>query len=253
MQATTIDDVLDILGTIVADTTARGDELGYFAALYRRVTLGVKRAIEDGEFDDGPGMSRFDARFANRYFAAYDAYRSGTACSRSWRLAFDRTRSGRLLILQDLLVGINAHINLDLGVVAGTTYRGAALAGFHDDFDHINTVVAAVLPRTRAVIEQYSPRLGELTALGGEDLALVLEFSVDVARDDAWNAARVVSVTPSGLLPVATETLDAKATLLGRIVADPIEPLASVVRHIRGAESTDVAAIITALDNLSNP
>ncbi|HEY5855921.1 MAG TPA: DUF5995 family protein [Aldersonia sp.] len=251
MQATTIDDVIDILDTIVADTTARGDELGYFAALYRQVTVEVKRAIERGEFDDNPGMSRFDARFANRYFAAYDAYRSGGALSRSWRLAFDRTRSGRLLIVADLLVGINAHINLDLGVVAGTTYRGAALARFHDDFDHINTVLVSLLPRARAVVERFSPRLGELTALGGDDLALVLEFSVDVARDDAWNAARVVSVTPSGLLPVATETLDRKATLLGRIVADPIEPLASVVRHVQEAESTDVAAIITALDAIA--
>ena len=138
-------------------------------------------------------------------------------------------------------------------MVAGTTYRGAALTGFHGDFDRINTVVAAVLPRARAVIEQFSPRLGELTALGGEDLALVLKFSIDVARDDAWNAARVVSVTPSGLLPVAAGTLDGKATLLGRIVADPIEPLASVVRRIRDDESKDVAAIITALDSLATP
>jgi len=252
-MATTIDEVLDTLATIVADTTARGDELGYFAALYRQVTLAVKAAIERGEFDDNPGMSRFDARFANRYFAAYEAYRSGGALSRSWRLALERTETGRLLILQDLLLGINAHINLDLGMVAGTTYRGAALAGFHHDFDHINTVIAAVLPRARAVIEQYSPRLGELTVLGGEDLARVLEFSIDVARDDAWNAARVVSVTPSSLLAVATETLDGKATLLGRIVADPIEPLASVVRRIREGESRDVAAIITALDSLPTP
>ncbi len=63
---------------------------GYFPALYRQVTLTVKQGIASGSFDDGPRMDRFDA--------------------------FQGTRSGQLIILQDLLVGINAHINLDLGV-----------------------------------------------------------------------------------------------------------------------------------------
>ena len=43
---------------------------------------------------------------------------------------------------------------------------------------------------------------------------------------------------------------DSKTKLLGRLVADPPEPVGTVVRRIRSAESTDVVAIITALDNL---
>ena len=86
--------------------------------------------------------------------------------------------------------------------------------------------------------------------LGGDDVALVLEFSVDAARDEAWRAATLVSLTPSEVRPFATTALDAKAKLLGRVVADPAEPLATVVRRIHRAESTDVAAIITALDEL---
>ena len=78
----------------------------------------------------------------------------------------------------------------------------------------------------------------------------MLEFSVDAARDDAWRAATLISLTPSEVRPFAAAALDAKAKLLGRVVADPAEPLATVVRRIRRAESTDVAAIITALDEL---
>ena len=75
MTATTIDDVLDALAAIVADTTARRDPLGYFPALYRRVTLRVKDGIAQGLFDDGTRMDRFDAAFASAYLHAYDKYR----------------------------------------------------------------------------------------------------------------------------------------------------------------------------------
>ena len=40
--ANTIDDVIGILDEIIADCRSRGDRLGYFAALYRQVTLKVK-------------------------------------------------------------------------------------------------------------------------------------------------------------------------------------------------------------------
>ncbi len=63
----------DILGTIVADTTATANPRGYFAALYRQVTLEVRRGITAGDFDDGARMSTFDAAFANRYFTAYES------------------------------------------------------------------------------------------------------------------------------------------------------------------------------------
>lgn len=253
MQATTIDDVLSILPGIVDDTRSRRDPLGYFAALYRQVTIEVKKGIDGGIFDDGPRMSRFDASFANAYLAAYETFNAGGRPSDAWRFAFERARSGTPIILQNLLLGINAHINLDLGVVTGTAFRGSGLSGFRADYDRLNAVLAALVPRVRAVVEGFSPRLGELTELGGPTAELALRFSVETARDDAWLAATVLSVTPRDFRGAAIDVLDGKAKLLGRIVADQPEPAATVVRHIRDAESTDVGAIITALDGIAQP
>src|SRR5258705_5299780 len=102
MQAANIDEVLAILDGILADCTAQADPMGYFPALYRQVTLKVKQGIEVGFFDDGPRLDRFDATFANRYFAAYAGFRAGAPISKCWQVAVHNTPSGEMISLQDL-------------------------------------------------------------------------------------------------------------------------------------------------------
>jgi len=65
--ARTIDEVIDQLDDIIALSIREQNRLGYFAALYRKVTAKVKEGIAEGRFDNGPRMERFDVTFANRY------------------------------------------------------------------------------------------------------------------------------------------------------------------------------------------
>jgi hypothetical protein len=250
MQAQGIDDVLQILDGIIADCKAKSDPLGYFPALYRQVTLQVKKGIATGFFDNGPRMDRFDALFANRYFAAYSTFQAGGKPTKSWQVAFQGMRSGQLIILQDLLVGINAHINLDLGVVAGETFPGSALQGFHDDFQKINDILGALINPVEAVVSRFSPLLGLLVKIGGKDAIEVLDFSMDAARDDAWLHAMLLSVQPSSAWPLTIQALDNKVAFLGRIVAQPSGLIEKAVELIRETESTDVPAIIDALNSI---
>ncbi|HEX4964663.1 MAG TPA: DUF5995 family protein [Thermoanaerobaculia bacterium] len=245
-----VNDVLQILDGIIADCKAKSDPLGYFAALYRQVTLKVKQGIAEGFFADGPRMDRFDALFANRYFTAYEAFRSGGQPTQSWQLAFDSTKSGNLIILQDLLVGINAHINLDLGVVTGETFQGAALQGFHGDFDRINTILSTLLPAVEATVGDFSPLLDILEKIGGKDAIEVLDFSLDAARDAAWLHAQIISPQPPSLWPLTVQAIDAKVKLLGRLIAQPRGMVAAAVGLIRDTESKDVPAIIDALNSI---
>jgi hypothetical protein len=62
----TIDDVIRRLDLVVDDASARGSRRGYFAALYRKVTNRVKRAIEEGDFEDGARMERLLTRLAEK-------------------------------------------------------------------------------------------------------------------------------------------------------------------------------------------
>jgi hypothetical protein len=253
MQANGIDDVLRILDGIIADCKAARDPLGYFPALYSQVTLKVKQGIAAGFFANGPRMDRFDALFANRYFTAYQAFRAGGTPSKSWQVAFQSTQSGQLIILQDLLVGINAHINLDLGVAAGENFQGQALQDFHGDFDKINDILAALIPPVEAVIGRFSPLLGILQKIGGKDAVEVLDFSMDAARDDAWLHAQLLSIQPPSMWPLTVKALDRKVSFLGRIIAQPVGIVANAVKLIRDTESKDVPAIIDALSSIVQP
>ena len=253
MQASNIDEVLILLDEILAECRAAADPLGYFPALYRQVTLKVKQGIEQGSFDDGPRMDRFDATFANRYLAAYSGYRAGTPISKCWQVAFDNTRSGKMIILQDLVLGINAHINLDLGVATGESFQGAALASFHGDFDKINQILAALIPTVEAVIGQFSPLIGLLEKVAGKDAMGALNFSLDAARDDAWLHATLLAALPPAAWPAFIQHLDSKVAFLGKLVAAPGGLVGRALDLIRETESHDVPAIIDALDSIVVP
>ena len=112
--------------------------MGYFAVLYHRMTKAILEGIENGSFQDGARMQRLDTIFANRYLKAWHAYTANQPCSRSWKKAFDACRGDKLTVIQHLLLGINTHINLDLGIAAAETSPGEAIHDLEQDFLKIN-------------------------------------------------------------------------------------------------------------------
>src|SRR5262245_42369321 len=69
-RATSIGEVIDRLSAIIQWSVVNDSRLGYFPALYRKVTAGVRDGIQQGAFDDGRRMERLDVIFANRYLEA---------------------------------------------------------------------------------------------------------------------------------------------------------------------------------------
>src|SRR3984957_9297519 len=103
MAVQTIDDVITSLDAIVQQSYDEASRLGYFAALYRRVTRAVRDGIAAGGFQNGPLMAQLDVVFASRYLDALATFQAGGAASRSWMVAFQGCGDADLLILQQLL------------------------------------------------------------------------------------------------------------------------------------------------------
>ncbi len=193
MQAKTIDEVLVRLEKIISDSIANKDRAGYFAALYHKVTYSVKQGILNNEFEDGPRMERLDVIFANRYLHAYDQWKAGQKPTWSWEVAFESTKKRRPLVLQHLLLGMNAHINLDLGIAAVETCKGQDLQPLKRDFNNINVVISALTYQVVNDINRVSPLLSLLGLHAGNYNSILIQFSIGNARDGAWCFAQELS------------------------------------------------------------
>src|SRR5215475_13948552 len=104
--AQSIDEVIARLTDIIDISRQESSRLGYFAALYRKVTASVKQGILGGRFEDGARMGRLDVNFANRYLEPHDLHRIGSAPPPSCQTAFVAAAHGRRRILQHLRSGI---------------------------------------------------------------------------------------------------------------------------------------------------
>jgi hypothetical protein len=246
-SATNIDEVLVGLDSILAETTARRSRLALFPALYRLVTARVQQGIRDGRFADGPRMERLDAVFAGRYLDAFAGFKLGAPVTKSWRVAFHAAADPGLITLQHLLLGMNAHINLDLGIAAATICPGPAIDGLRADFDTINDVLGELLGGVQAALNETSPMLASLDRFcGGADESFA-GFAIGKARKQAWRVASVLATLPPEHHPMAIALLDQQTATLGRLITRPDPTTRAALALIRLRESDDIPAITAAL------
>lgn len=190
-QATTIDEVLLRLDTIIDAARQEENAIGYFAYVYRRTTAAVKEAIRAGRFDDNERMEAFDVAFANLYFAAYDQYHAKSACSTCWQLAFTAAQEQKCL-LQHVLLGMNAHINLDLGVAAGTLMAGQNLSDLKADFLLVNDILQEIIEELQDRVARANPLFTWVDRLAYNRDERLLDLSMRAAREKAWLVAQQV-------------------------------------------------------------
>ena len=249
MAAGNIDEVVDGLAGMVREAGRAGDRVGYFAALYRQVTVEVREAIHGGLFDDGARMDRFDTLFGNRYFEAYDAWRRDRSGPRCWRETFGLLHDTDTIIVQHLLLGVNAHINLDLAVAAARTSPGENIHALRRDFLLINDILARVVLAVQDSVGALSPFLSLLDKLGARTDERILDFSVRQSREEAWYNAVLLAGQNEAEREATIERLDVRAAVLARLIARPGGVVRPAVQLIRSTESDDVAAVIRHLDN----
>jgi hypothetical protein len=250
MLAQNIDEVIARLTDIISASRKESSRLGYFAALYRKVTVSVKEGVMSGRFEDGARMERLDVNFANRYLDAYDLHRKGETPTTSWQVSFEAAGHWRPLILQHLLLGINAHINLDLGIAAAETCPRNQLPSLKHDFDLINKILADLTQPVQDEIGEVSPWLGFLERINPSADNVVINFSMDRARASAWDFAARLNSFDGNERIAAVKLRDQEIAALGRLVHKPPGFLLNLgLLAIRSRESNDVARVIDKLSN----
>ncbi|HEX8558532.1 MAG TPA: DUF5995 family protein [Pyrinomonadaceae bacterium] len=249
MPPETIDEVIARLNEMVDDAIRGGRRIGYFAGLYERVTSNVRRALVAGNvFQDNPRMERLDVIFADRFLAAWDAFAAGREPTASWRVAFSRLEDPGPLVVQHLMLGMNAHINLDLGVAAAEVApTPAELASLKPDFMKINEILGRLLGVVELELGQICPRFSRaqrLTFFAPNLEERLFGFGMGAARDLAWLLAEQIVAAGAARRESVIAGRDAETAVVGRSLYPLRGFAARVAGWIHASECRDVRANI---------
>jgi hypothetical protein len=169
------------------------DGVACFNGMYLQATEAVRDALPS--FESSAFVARLDVLFAEFYFQAIDASRSGAWISKAWAPLFERRDESGILALQFAIAGMNAHINNDLAHALVLTWHELDLGPTRDspefrDYEKVNGILEAVEADIKGPLADDLIASVD-TLLGSADDFLAL-WSIRRARTEAWKRAGIM-------------------------------------------------------------
>ncbi|MBI5647347.1 MAG: hypothetical protein HY962_10485 [Ignavibacteriae bacterium] len=188
----------------IARWEAAQDRRAIFLSCYAMMTENMLAAIERDEFHDGPWVRRLLHRFAEYYFDALAEYEQSPETSPApWRIAHDAAARHETMTLQNLFLGINAHINNDLALTLVDVLEDWDVLPQqirrtrHEDYTLVNHVIAETIDAVQQqVVERYTPSLHLVDTLLGHADEWALAHFVARWREQVWMNAESLLATP---------------------------------------------------------
>ncbi|WP_262904308.1 DUF5995 family protein [Chryseobacterium rhizoplanae] len=213
------------------------------------MTAQVLKGIEQKKFEDNPRMIILDIAFAQRYLEAWENYSNGKKCTNSWYIAFEATKNKDLLILQHIFLGMNAHINLDLGISAASIMPYRKINPLKKDFDNINNVISSINQKVQDSLNKICYPVQLIDQLSnGKDNA-ILDFAISKARDTSWTTAVIASNTPNFLRQQVINIVDYAAAKVATQILNPKIITPSLLKEFKKCESIDIVKNIEILES----
>lgn len=246
-HVTTIKQIIDRLEDIIEHSTINNSTLGYFAVLYHKVTVKVKEGIDNHFFDDNERMEKLDVIFAKRYLDAYYKYQDNLKVTSSWEKAFEITSDYWPIVLQHLLIGMNAHINLDLGIAAAEVSKNQPIDSLKNDFNKINDILSSLVNEVQNDLAEIWPTLKFILQKTKKVDDFLVDFSMELARDGAWKFATILAGQTPEEFDKLIEQRDLEVANKATIITDPGFIANIILGIIRIGERGSVAKKINQL------
>ncbi len=187
-------DVADRLGRLERLLVDDDDRRAVFLTVYTEMTAHTMAAVEANEFEDPEWTERYLVTFAEYYRRAFRAFERGTfaAVPDPWLVAFGTAVRDEALVVQDALLGINAHIGYDLALTLTDVGIDPDRPRKYADHRHVDVILARLVRVQRELLaERYAPGLSRV----GEELRGLDErwsaSALRAARETAWRTAVV--------------------------------------------------------------
>jgi hypothetical protein len=204
------------------------DHRAVFATTYLELTREAERTmVAEPDFMRFPRyFFREDALFANVYFDALEAWEAGERVPPAWRIAFRAAESPHINAGQDMLLGINAHVQNDMPfVLAALGLRDGSGGSIKPDHDKFNQVLNRAYQNVvDEITRRYDPIVGQIAAEWNplEDLA-ALEM-VRVWRELVWRHAELLVNAPNAATRnLIARQIETNAALWAQALAVPLQ------------------------------
>jgi uncharacterized protein DUF5995 len=200
------------------------DHRAVFATTYLELTKEIRRFVESdpGALEDLNYLYTEDALFADFYFDTITAWKNGGRVPPAWRIAFEQAERGEITGAQEMLLGINAHVQNDMPfVIAALGVRMPDGTSRKPDHDAVNEVLnRGYEPVVEAIRQRYDP-LMSLTnsSLIPADNIAGLEI-VRVWRELVWrNAERLLTAPTESARQQVAQQIEANAAAWAQGIA----------------------------------
>ncbi|MDQ3572510.1 MAG: DUF5995 family protein [Actinomycetota bacterium] len=200
------------------------DHRAVFATTYLVLTKQLLQDVKTGALDFiSPRYFYFeDALFANFYFRVSRAWNRGDDVPEAWRVAFMAAASPDKAGVQDMLLGINAHVQNDMPfVLAALGLRTRDGRSRKPDHDAVNATLNRAYPRVVAAVRRrFDPSLdlSNSPLIPLDDLA-GLELT-RTWREVVWrNAERLLNAETQAQWTRVAQSIEDYAALNARLIA----------------------------------
>ena len=200
------------------------DHRGVFATTYLVLTKTYRQTLREDPrlVDDRRYLYSEVTQFASFYFKTIRADERGADLPEAWRIALDTAQDGEVNGAQDMLLGINAHVQNDMPfVIAALGLRTPDGRSRKPDHDVVNAVLESAYQRVVDEVERrYDPMLSVTNPDGvPADDAAGLEL-VRSWREGVWrNAERLANAKTEGERRQIADEIEASAAEWARGIA----------------------------------
>jgi Family of unknown function (DUF5995) len=227
-----IDEALEMMRSALDYFHREDDQRAIFLRAYYLITLAVHQAVyqrgryQKRLFFDPDWVKRLAGKFASLYF--YSLTTEERPGERAWKTAHRLAGTNETSVFQDMLLGLNAHINYDLahGIYLNMKEfedgRDHLLLP-HRKFDHdqVNNVLVDTIPQVEEVLTRdYGGTLRFMGELSGDLDEVLGRIGLKYYRERVWwNAIAFLSTTEQEEVQLVHDRLDWESAQLAEIIA----------------------------------
>jgi hypothetical protein len=204
------------------------DHRGVFATTYLELTRELRDTLRTRPrfFQDVRYLYVEDALFANVYFNTVRDWNRGRTIPDAWRIAFEAARDADVNAAQDMLLGINAHVQNDMPfVLAALGQRTRDGTSRKPDHDKMTEVLDSAYERVvRQVEDRFDPLMATTNASWtfADDVAgleMVKEW-----REVVWrNAERLLAAKDNAERARIADQIKQHAAWWAQGIANPVQ------------------------------